>query len=96
MGKFEGPFGMPTPERVFEEYNERQRKNNIESENLSLNISFNLSNHNNYDEEYIYYENYLDEITDDLKYQIYSLEYENKKLKEKIHELEQILLKDKE
>ena len=96
MGKFEGPFGMPTPERVFEEYNERQRKNNIESENLSLNISFNLSNHNNYDEEDIYYENYLDEITDDLKYQIYSLEYENKKLKEKIHELEQILLKDKE
>ena len=26
MGKFEGPFGVPTPERVFEDYNEIKKK----------------------------------------------------------------------
>ena len=93
-----GPFGVPTPESVFADYEEKQRKEieNIDfTKNTNFNISFtNNCNYNDYDEEYEYdrYNNeYFEEAIDDLKYQLYSLEYSNKKLKEENEKLNERL-----
>ena len=41
MGKFEGPFGVPTPERVFADYEEKQRKKEREELSTIMNSIFN-------------------------------------------------------
>ena len=97
MGKFEGPFGVPTPERVFEDYNERCRNNTD----------------NSIDDLYSYCDDLDDSIGDlydstknrisKLQNQIYDIEIENESLKntvsileERIDRIEQMLSKDKE
>lgn len=54
MAKFVGPFGVPTPERVFADYEEKQKKK--EKENLS-NILNAVFNHNDKDPAAMYLNN---------------------------------------
>ena len=78
MGKFEGPFGVPTPERVFEDYNERCRNNT----DNSIDDLYGYCDHleNGINELY----DFSNEINDDCE----KLKKKNKSLKKRVSILE--------
>ena len=87
MGKFEGPFGAPTPERVFEDYNEKCRKNS----------------NNCIDDLYSYCDDLDDSIGDlydstknrisKLQNQIYDIDIENELLKNTVSNMKKQIQK---
>ena len=104
MGKFEGPFGVPTPERVFADYEEKQRKMNNFNGGSTICINYN-DNNDDIDDLYDYCDNNIDDLQNqiyDLQNKINTIIEENQKLNEKIDNLSKILiplliiLKDKE
>ena len=91
MGKFEGPFGVPTPERVFADYEEKQQKkmNNFNG-GSTICINYN-DNNDDIDDLYDYCDDLDDSIGDlydstknqisKLQNQIYDIKIENEILK---------------
>ena len=99
-----GPFGVPTPESVFEDYNERCRNNTDNSiddlyiycDDLDDSIGYLYDSTKN---RISRLQNQIYDIeieNESLKNTVSILEEENEKLKERIYRIEQMLSKDKE
>ena len=91
MGKFEGPFGVPTPERVFADYEEKQRKMNNFNGGSTICINYN-DNNDDIDDLYDYCDDNIDDLydyCDKLYNMVKSLDYKINKLNRKLNKLEQ-------
>ena len=75
-----GPFGVPTRESVFADYEEKQRKESISSLNKNINLSINYGDDEYYD--------YCDELYDLLENENNLLKSEIEKLNERLNQLE--------